>query len=189
MCCDHRSSPRTKGPENFTVLLHQVHPGAKHITLDPIGENPFRFRLSKINNDEQALVTIAEGEEHRLNDGDFVRFEDVEGMFSLNGESFEIAQVVSNTALSATEPSFRPTNGSIDPVMAIKISNQSKYRFYHSRRLSSRLNRSTSYSTTEPKDATSKLSSHSSLLSESLTDREATLPLFQSLISLKQREN
>jgi hypothetical protein len=38
-------------------------------------------------------VAIAEGEQHRLSAGDYVRFEELEGLTALNGRSFEVIDV------------------------------------------------------------------------------------------------
>jgi hypothetical protein len=53
--------------------------------------------LAFIIRDEKAVVTIAKsedgGEEHRLNPGDSVRFEEVESMTELNDQSSEVDDV------------------------------------------------------------------------------------------------
>jgi ubiquitin-activating enzyme E1 len=73
-----------------------VGDGPQHVSVDPIGETPSRFLLSNISRDERGLVTIADGEFHGLRDGDFVRFEEVEGMEELNGRRFEVSVVSSH---------------------------------------------------------------------------------------------
>ena len=62
---------------------------------DPTGEPPSRFLLAMITRAEKGVVTIAEDESHDLGDGDFVRFEEVEGMTELNGKEFEV-EVISH---------------------------------------------------------------------------------------------
>jgi hypothetical protein len=53
--------------------------------------------LAFIIRDEKAVVTIAKsedgGEEHQLNPGDSMRFEEVERMPKLNDQSYEVGDV------------------------------------------------------------------------------------------------
>ena len=64
--------------------------GQSFVVNDPTGEQPSRFLLAFITRAEKGVVTIAEGETHDLGEGDYVRFEEVEGMTELNGKEFQV---------------------------------------------------------------------------------------------------
>ena len=64
--------------------------GKAFVVTDPTGEQPTRFLLSMITRAEKGLVTIADDQAHELSEGDFVRFEEVEGMTELNGNEYPV---------------------------------------------------------------------------------------------------
>ena len=64
--------------------------GSNFVVTDPNGEPPSRFLLSFVTKAQNGVVTIADGESHELGDGDYVSFEEVEGMTELNGKEFEV---------------------------------------------------------------------------------------------------
>lgn len=64
--------------------------GEKFVIHDPNGETPSRFLLSFVTKGEEGLVTIADGENYDIGEGDTIRFEEVEGMTELNGREYQI---------------------------------------------------------------------------------------------------
>ncbi|KAH0792190.1 Ubiquitin-like modifier-activating enzyme 1 [Histomonas meleagridis] len=64
--------------------------GEEFVVNDPTGEQPTRFLISMITNSENGVVTIDEDAQHGLGEGDYVRFEEVEGMTELNGKEFPV---------------------------------------------------------------------------------------------------
>lgn len=61
--------------------------GAKgHFVSDTTGEQPARGLLAHVSNSNPGVVTVHEDQRHGLQDGDYVTFEEVEGMTELNLE-------------------------------------------------------------------------------------------------------
>lgn len=67
--------------------------GEKHGVSDADGEQCKSFIVSNISNDEQAMVTVHEDKRHSYQEGDFVKFTEVEGMPEINGKGpFELTR-------------------------------------------------------------------------------------------------
>ena len=64
--------------------------GSEFISSDALGIEPSRFRLGMVTRAERGFVTIAEGEKMNIQDGDIVRFEEVEGMTELNNGEYTV---------------------------------------------------------------------------------------------------
>jgi len=65
--------------------------GEKHIITDADGEQCRSFIVVSISQEEEALVTVHEDKRHSYQEGDFVKFVEVEGMTELNNaQPFEI---------------------------------------------------------------------------------------------------
>jgi len=58
--------------------------GDKHIVTDLDGEPCRQFILSGVEQDEKGYVTVHEDKRHSFQDGDYVKFREVEGMTELN---------------------------------------------------------------------------------------------------------
>eukprot|EP00937_MAST-01D_sp_MAST-1D-sp2_P004652 g4652.t1 len=58
--------------------------GEKFVVSDATGENPTSCMVSSISSEEEGLVTVTDNEPHGLQDGDYVRFNEVVGMEGLN---------------------------------------------------------------------------------------------------------
>jgi ubiquitin-activating enzyme E1 len=69
--------------------------GPEHIISDPNGEAPSRFLLSMITKANPATITIAVDELHELEIGDYVSFEEIEGMTELNGKTVKVTAILS----------------------------------------------------------------------------------------------
>ena len=68
--------------------------GPAHVITDGDGEQCKSFIVVSISQDEEALVTVHEDKRHSYQEGDFVRFAEVEGMEAINGaQPFEISAV------------------------------------------------------------------------------------------------
>jgi ubiquitin-activating enzyme E1 len=65
--------------------------GDSFVVHEPNSEDPKQFLISWITRAEMAMVTVPEGESHGLSDGDWVRFEGLEGMTDLNGRTFQVS--------------------------------------------------------------------------------------------------
>jgi ubiquitin-activating enzyme E1 len=67
--------------------------GEKHGVSDADGEQCKSFIVSNISNDEQAMITVHEDKRHSYQEGDFVKFTEVEGMPEINGKGpFELTR-------------------------------------------------------------------------------------------------
>lgn len=58
--------------------------GKEFMVLDADGEQTKQFIVSNISSEEEALVTVHEDKRHSYQDGDYVKFVEVEGMTELN---------------------------------------------------------------------------------------------------------
>jgi ubiquitin-activating enzyme E1 len=59
--------------------------------LDANGEATKEFMISHISQAEEAVVTVHESKRHSFQDGDFVKFSEVQGMDELNnGENYKV---------------------------------------------------------------------------------------------------
>lgn len=58
--------------------------GEEHVISDPDGSENLRGLISHVSNDVQGVVTCSDEQRHGLSDGDYVTFEEVEGMTELN---------------------------------------------------------------------------------------------------------
>lgn len=68
--------------------------GDQHLISDADGEPIKSFIVTSITNDEQATVTVHEDKRHSYQEGDHVKFVEVEGMTEINNrEPIEIVQV------------------------------------------------------------------------------------------------
>lgn len=59
-------------------------PGQEHEVFDKNGENPLQVFVEKIENGVETTVTSLENHMHGFEEGDYVKFEEVEGMTELN---------------------------------------------------------------------------------------------------------
>jgi ubiquitin-activating enzyme E1 len=64
--------------------------GDSFVVHEPSSEDPKQFLISWITRAQMAMVTVPEGESHGLGDGDWVRFEQLDGMTDLNGQTFQV---------------------------------------------------------------------------------------------------
>jgi ubiquitin-activating enzyme E1 len=62
--------------------------GEEFAVVDPTGENPVSGILAGI--DDSGLVTALDESRHGLEDGDYVTFNEVQGMDSINGAEFKV---------------------------------------------------------------------------------------------------
>lgn len=68
--------------------------GEKHPITDPDGEQTKSFMIVSISNDKQAQIMVHEDKRHSFQEGDFVKFVEVEGMPELNNrDPIEIKQI------------------------------------------------------------------------------------------------
>jgi ubiquitin-activating enzyme E1 len=68
--------------------------GDKHIVTDHDGEQTKSFIIVSISQEDSALVTVHEDKRHTYQEGDFVKFVEVEGMTEINNrEPIEIIEV------------------------------------------------------------------------------------------------
>jgi ubiquitin-activating enzyme E1 len=68
--------------------------GDQHLVSDADGEPIKSFIVTSITNDEKAIVTVHEDKRHSYQEGDHVKFVEVEGMTEINNrEPVEITQV------------------------------------------------------------------------------------------------
>ena len=103
-CC-HENNIKLILTEARGVFAYIFNDFGKNFTInDPNGEQPSRFLLSFITNAKEGVVTIADGESHDLGDGNYVRFEEVEGMTELNGKEFPV-KVISRRQFSIGDTS------------------------------------------------------------------------------------
>jgi ubiquitin-activating enzyme E1 len=58
--------------------------GEEHLVFDHDGEPTKSFIVSTISNDEKALVRVHEDKRHSYQEGDYVKFVEVEGMTEVN---------------------------------------------------------------------------------------------------------
>ena len=64
--------------------------GEEFQVLDSTGEQLRSGYVESITRDANSVVTVVDSKRHDLEDGDFVRFTEVQGMEELNGKSFKI---------------------------------------------------------------------------------------------------
>jgi ubiquitin-activating enzyme E1 len=68
--------------------------GSSHVITDADGEPCKSFIVVSVSQEDEALVTVHEDKRHSFQEGDFVKFVEVEGMTELNNaEPYEITQV------------------------------------------------------------------------------------------------
>jgi len=68
--------------------------GEQHLISDADGEQTKSFIVTSITNEEQATITVHEDKRHSYQEGDHVRFAEVEGMTEINNrEPIEIVSV------------------------------------------------------------------------------------------------
>jgi ubiquitin-activating enzyme E1 len=69
--------------------------GENHLITDHDGEATKSFILAAISSEEKATITVHEDKRHSYQEGDFVKFIEVEGMTEINNrEPIEIVKVV-----------------------------------------------------------------------------------------------
>lgn len=59
--------------------------GDEFVVTDTTGENPISVMVAGITKDEQGVVTCMDETRHGLEDGDYVTFQEIQGMVELNG--------------------------------------------------------------------------------------------------------
>eukprot|EP00008_Paramoeba_atlantica_P004572 CAMPEP_0201488738 /NCGR_PEP_ID=MMETSP0151_2-20130828/19350_1 /ASSEMBLY_ACC=CAM_ASM_000257 /TAXON_ID=200890 /ORGANISM="Paramoeba atlantica, Strain 621/1 / CCAP 1560/9" /LENGTH=1033 /DNA_ID=CAMNT_0047874091 /DNA_START=110 /DNA_END=3211 /DNA_ORIENTATION=+ len=67
--------------------------GPSFTTLDTNGNRPIDRLLELVTNDQVPLVNVISGDTHDLEDGDVVRFSEVEGMSEINGKEAKVTVV------------------------------------------------------------------------------------------------
>lgn len=73
----------TMGAVGYVFVDYTPH----HIVLDHDGEQCKQFIISSISKAEKGEVTVHEDKRHSFQDGDYVKFVEVEGMTELNGHA------------------------------------------------------------------------------------------------------
>lgn len=58
--------------------------GDNHICFDADGEPEKEFNVSSITQGEEAILMVHEDKRHSFEDGDYVKFREIEGMEELN---------------------------------------------------------------------------------------------------------
>lgn len=78
------------GAAGYTFLDY----GDQHLISDADGEQTKSFIVTSITNEEKATVTVHEDKRHSYQEGDHVKFVEVEGMKEINNrEPVEIVSV------------------------------------------------------------------------------------------------
>ena len=78
------------GAAGYTFLDY----GEQHLISDADGEQTKSFIVTSITNEEKATVTVHEDKRHSYQEGDHVKFAEVEGMKEINNrEPVEIVSV------------------------------------------------------------------------------------------------
>lgn len=78
------------GAAGYTFLDY----GEQHLISDADGEQTKSFIVTSITNEEKATVTVHEDKRHSYQEGDHVKFVEVEGMKEINNrEPVEIVSV------------------------------------------------------------------------------------------------
>ena len=78
------------GAAGYTFLDY----GDQHLISDADGEQTKSFIVTSITNEEKATVTVHEDKRHSYQEGDHVKFVEVEGMKEINNrEPIEIVSV------------------------------------------------------------------------------------------------
>jgi ubiquitin-activating enzyme E1 len=74
--------------------------GPKLIVKDATGENPDPFIITLITQENPGIVSVHEDKKHDFQDGDYVKFREVEGMTELNSSEPMKIKVISKTTFS-----------------------------------------------------------------------------------------
>jgi len=64
--------------------------GDEHIILDPNGELPKDSFIENITNSQEGVISVVDTKRHDLEDGDVVKFEEIQGMTELNGTTSKV---------------------------------------------------------------------------------------------------
>ena len=84
---------RTNGQKRIGFLTSEAWGASGHLfvdfgqdftSFDKDGENPQSFIISNITKSSPGIITVHEDKRHNFQDGDFVKFKEVEGMSELN---------------------------------------------------------------------------------------------------------
>lgn len=104
--------------------------GDSHVVVDLDGERPKRALIANISNEEKGLVTMAEDVRHDLQDGDFVHFDEVEGMVEVNDEKkvFKVRVQSPFTFTVGDTSGFSKYSGSGGYFQQVKLPTELKFK-------------------------------------------------------------
>jgi ubiquitin-activating enzyme E1 len=88
----------------FGMLFNDF--GDNFVVVEPTFEKPSRSLIEDISNDERGgVVKVNDKDKHNLSVGDYVRFEEVEGMVELNGREWPVTQVINAVSFRISDTS------------------------------------------------------------------------------------
>jgi len=103
--------------------------GDEHIISDLTGEQPLRGLISHISTANPGIVTVHEDHRHGLQDGDYVTFEEVEGMTQVNGSAPRKIRVITPYTFSIEDTTkYTPYTGTKGAFQQVKQPTTMKFR-------------------------------------------------------------